>query len=266
MLLSTADGIIARTPQEAQSLTAAGYQKCEGKRLGRPCDFFIAPEVIAGLHEHGGYYSCPRCNQSFNAIHAEPWRRSDIPEEEGWANTQSGLDINDTPQLGEDTVESMGGIPGYGNFEWFHHGGANATSPLDAMLPKWGVEIKTLLYDSMHHRFIPGGVRSKQTTGYDEKASKNQAAVEAGKRGVLGVLVLLNMRTSKADIYAKEMPVAGWQTSQGRTVQGVAAFRSNTGKLVASVPFKNPYMDPTHPAPHGPTSQSAFAQEEPIPF
>jgi hypothetical protein len=116
---------------------------------------------------------------------------------------------------------------------------------------EWGIEVKTLGYDATHHRFVPG--RPK------EKSDKNAMAAARGLKGILGILVLLNYRTSKADIYAREFPV---DIAAGT---GVGTFRSrNAQHLIAEVPFANPFMDPAHPAPHGPNTQQPA--EEAIPF
>jgi hypothetical protein len=247
MILNFNDGVIARDPAQAQQLEAAGYHRCYGKRAykGQPCDFFLSPQTVEHVKDQGGgYYSCPRCGQSFDLLEHLPWHgvSQDEWDPSSFASgggTRIGLPMQDQSQIGEDLIAHIGELP-------------------DGTTEEWGLEVKTLGYDTTHHRFIPGGVRG----GFDEKAAKNEMAQQLGLKGVLGILVLLDYRRSVADIYAKEMPLEGWLNGQGKMQQGVAAFRSNTAQhLIAEVPFKNPLMNPADPSPisHTPV-------EEPMPF
>lgn len=246
-ILTPDDGLVARTPEESQTLQTAGYQKCYGidDRKRQPCNFHISPEAQTYVQDKGGYYTCPRCKQSHDLMHDLPWHG--VPDE--YANqeafsagggTKIGLSLKDQSQIGEDLVQQLGeqpgGLPGYGPVVWVHPGGSISQSPLDMATKDWGIEVKTLGYDAIHHRFIPG--RPK------EKNAKNEMAAVKGLKGVLGILVLLNYRTGLADIYAREYPV---NLAAGL---GVGAFRStNSQHLIAEVPFNNPFMDPDHPAP-----------------
>jgi hypothetical protein len=161
--------------------------------------------------------------------------------------------MKDQAQIGEDLIEHIGDLPGYGPITWWHPGGSLSNSPLDGATREWGIEVKTIGYDSLHHRFIPG--RQK------ERDDKNQQSREMGLKGVLGVLVLLDYRRDVADIYVKEMPLEPWQAGNGQTYQGVSTFRKNTAqKLVAEVPFKNPYKDPDSPTP------VSYTESEAAPF
>ena len=264
-ILTPDDGLVAKTPEEQQTLQGAGYQQCYGTvkqdahqrgTLVFPCDYHISPEAQSYVQDKGGYYTCPRCRTSHDLMHDLPWhgvQQEDYDPSQGFSaggGTRIGLSLKEQAQIGEDLVESLGELPGYGKITWVHPGGAISPSPLDMATNEWGIEVKTLGYDATHHRFIPG--RPK------EKADKNAMAAARGYKGILGILVLLNYRTSTADIYAREFPVdpvAG---------TGVGTFRSlNSQHLIAEVPFKNPFMQPEHPAPHGPNTQ---AQEEPMPF
>lgn len=261
MELTPQDGIIASSPEQAQSLRTAGYQKCSTPN----CNFFISPQSEQAVLAHNGYYTCPLCKYSYDLQQDLPWHGA--PEESGQfamgtggGGTRIGLNMEEQAQIGEDLIRDQRELPGYGPFLWWHEGGAGAKSPLDGATKDWGVEVKTLSYDTMHHRFIPGRE--------SEKNAKNQQAEQMGLKGVLGVLVMLDYRRSMADIYVKEMPTAAWINAQGGTQQGVAAFRKNTAQhLLEELPFKNPFMDPSHPAPTGPTSpEMAPEQEDSIPF
>jgi hypothetical protein len=265
-LLSKQDGIIAN-PQDVPNLEAAGYTKCytmknqRGSQRGRPCPFWLSPETVSALtQKSGGYYSCPICAESHDLLHELAWHG--VPEEEAIENqradteqlgfqegggTRIGLSMQEQAEIGEQLIQSLGELTGYGPITWWHPGGAITPSPLDGATKDWGVEVKTIGYDAKNHRFVPGRVK--------EKTEKNVQAEEMGKLGVLGVLVLLDYRRSVADIYVREYPLA----------KGVGAFRSNSAShLVAEVPFKNPLHDPYSGAPH--TNQSFANPVKEMPF
>jgi hypothetical protein len=253
MILTRDDGIVARTPQDAEQAEAVGYVKCDtfkdslkSRQGSPPCNFFISPEAQSAVEQAGGYYTCPICQQSHDLLHHLPWHG--VPEDEfdqraftAGGGTRIGLGLDVQSQIGENLVEQLGEIPGYGPITWWHAGGSTAASPLDGATEEWGIEVKTLGYDAMHHRFIPGRVK--------EKNDKNKHALDMGKKGVLGVLVLLDYRRSVADIFVREYPVVAGN-SQGLYDKGIGAFRSHQGQhLVKEVPFKNPLMDPHDPSP-----------------
>lgn len=249
MILTRADGIVARTPQEADQAKLAGYKECatyhrasaSGPSAGY-CPFFLSPETQTRVTEGGGYYTCPVCRQSSDLLHELPWHgvaEEELPPEEqnlgfrAGGGTRIGLGMDVQAQIGEDIVSGLKELPGYGPITWVHEGGAVVASPLDMATKDWGIEVKTLGYDASHHRFIPGRPQ--------EKANKNAMAANMNKKGVLAVLVLLDYRRSVADIYVREMPLE---------TGGVKTFRSHQGQhLVAEVPFRNPLMDPHDPSP-----------------
>jgi hypothetical protein len=215
-ILTPDDGLVARTPEEAQALQFRGYQQCYGTRSSKaqgaikgPCDFHLAPEAQEYVKDKGGYYTCPRCYQSHDLMHDLPWHG--VPYEENrqgfsaGGGTRIGLSLKDQSQIGEDLVQGLGerqgGLPGYGPVTW----------------------------------------------------------VAKNLKGVLGLLVILNYRTGLADIYAREFPV------NPVTGAGVGTFRSGLSQhLIAEVPFKNPFMDPNHPAPT--TAGPVDNQGEEMPF
>jgi hypothetical protein len=253
-ILSTNDGLVARTPEDAQQAEAAGYQKCyteksQRRNVGTPCNFYLSPETQSHVTDTmGGYFTCPNCQQSHDLLHDMAWHG--VPQEEynpearngfsAGGSTRIGLPMSQQSQIGEDLVANLPEIPGYGPITWWHEGGSTTNSPLDGATEDWGVEVKTLGYDALHHRYVPG--RPK------EKGDKNAMALRMGKKGILGVLVILDYRRSVADIYAQEHPVIA--DENGVISQGTRAFRSSAGMhLIKEVPFKNPLMDPHHPAP-----------------
>lgn len=270
-LFPSQDGYVQQLPQEAAQLEAAGYIRCYNNqytangRLRQPtvCPFWISPEGQEFVKDKmGGYYTCPMCHQSYDLLHELPWHGADYDEasrnqhadqqEHSWnsgGGTRIGLPMKEQAQIGEDLVTQMGEIPGYGPITWWHPGGALSKSPLDGSTQEWGIEVKTIGYDAIHHRFIPGRPQ--------EKGEKDGMAREMGKKGVLGILVLLDYRRSVADIFVREYPLE----------RGVGAFRSGTGNhLVREVTFKNPLIDPHDPSPQVQSGTTPFAEAQPIPF
>lgn len=274
-LLTAADGVDQRKFPDASQLEAAGYHRCytnswkkapgpNGTKVNIPCPFWLSPETVEMVKEKmGGYYTCPICARSYDLMHDMEWHG--VPEEytqnqpqfSAGGGTRIGILMTEQAQIGEDLVEHMGTLGEYGPITWWHPGGANANSPLDGATKDWGIEVKTIGYDAMHHRFVPG--RTK------EKEDKNKMAAEMGKKGVLGVLVMLDYRRSVADIYVKEMPLQTYATNTpGRqSLTGVGAFRSSAPgamHLIKEVPFNNPLMDPHSPTPQVQTGESAFSE------
>lgn len=256
-VLTRDDGLVVTDPLDADQAEAAGYMKCPTQNAhagssnvrGNPCPFWISPEAQSSLQQSGGYYTCPVCNESNDLLHELPWHgvdditeirrnQQDDQDVNGWkagGGTRIGLGMETQAQIGEDLIRGLGELGEYGPITWWHQGGAIAASPLDGATKEWGIEVKTLGYDARHHRFVPGRVH--------EKNSKNQAAAELGKKGILSVLVLLDYRRSVADIFVKAHPL-----DKG----GIKAYRSNqggVGHLFKEVPFKNPLLDPHDPNP-----------------
>lgn len=248
------DGIIARTPEEVEAAEHMGYVKCHTPT----CPFMLSPETVKRVESSTGYYTCARCRKTYNLMNewpaygvspeeAEMNARTDYEEGNTFTpggGTRSGQTLADVGQIGENVVEAMGEIPGYGPITWWHHGGAAVNSPIDGATDHWAIEVKSVDVTSLNHRFIAGGTRRWTPNGpsYNEIAQKEKAAEEMGKDGLLGVLVIVNFYTSTADVYVKSFP-AGSKFGH---------FYTHTAeKLVAKgVPFRNPLLDPHDPAPH----------------
>jgi hypothetical protein len=229
----TDTGGVATDYAQMQQLQQQGYMKCPNPK----CGFMINPQTLASIKKSSGYFTCPKCRQSYDLMNELPWHGvTDGPEEfSSGGGTRIGIPMADQAQIGESLVAGLKDLPGYGPITWVHPGGSISQSPLDMATKDWGIEVKTLGYDSLHHRFIPGRVQ--------EKEDKNNMAAEMGLKGILAILVLLDYRRDVADIYGSEMPLE---------TGGVKTFRKHTGqKLITEVPFKNPYKDPNNPSPQG---------------
>lgn len=248
-----------------QQMQAMGWWQCPTQKdtTGKPCGFWVSPQTKAKIEQGSGYFSCPKCQYSYDLMDELPWHGPEDAEESfgedfrSGGGTRIGIPLADQGQIGENLVTQMGEIPGYGPITWWHPGGANSNSPLDGTTGDWGIEVKTINYDATHHRFAPGG-------GGDYTGDKNKAAAEMGLKGILGILVLLDYRRDVADIYVKEMPLTPWESRPGQWRQGVAQFRKgNAMKLVSEVPFQSPYKDPNNPSP-GPYRVQDYYQKPPV--
>ncbi len=257
------DGQVINDPAVAQMAEQQGWQKCatmsgrRGAAPAGPCNFWINPSGQTAIGEHRGYYTCPNCSSSYNMVHSIP-SLATSPEEAQHNyeqhlqdpyhtfTTHAGIAPGDMGQIAEDVVQGLHAIPGYGPIVWWHPGGALANSALDGATADWGLEVKGISKDAKNHGFFPSGDKVNV-------AKKLPSAVAMGKRGVLGILVILNFRANVADVFAKEFPAEGGRVGEFRT------NRPNVQHLVAEVPFKNPFMDPNDPSPvrGGPVSPSA---------
>jgi hypothetical protein len=279
-LLDRTNGFIQQTDADVPQLEAAGYKRCytndwkkrqtpEGVKVNVPCPFWLSPETVSMVqNQMGGYYSCPVCKKSYDLLSHMTWhgvnpdeaeanQREDM-QAQNWSSgggTHIGLKMTAQAEIGENLIRNIGTLGEYGPITWWHDGGAASNSPLDGATKDWGIEVKTIGYDALHHRFIPGGKRKlSDGTFRDEKQDKDDHAVQMGKLGVLGVLVLLDYRRNVADIYVREYP----------TAQGVGSFRSKNGThLIKEIPFNNPLMDPHDPQPHVQTGTQPF-KDDPV--
>lgn len=252
------DGIVARTPHEVEAAEHMGYIKCHTPT----CAFMISPETAQRVAQSTGYYTCQRCRKTYHLMNEWPPHGIQGVEAEENARrgfgpgitfnpgggTISGQTLAEVGDIGEKIIEGMGEIPGYGHITWWHSGGAASNSPLDGATDDWGIEVKTINVVAKNHRFIAGGTRKWKPEGipYNEIEAKEQAAQELGKRGILGVLVVLNYYTSTADVYVKPMELGKYGHF----------FTHTAEKLVAQgVPFRNALLDPESPEP---VANSAF--------
>lgn len=254
------------TPQQ---LHAAGWMDCP-----RCHQFWMDPQTKAQVEAQGGYFTCPKCRLTTDLMNNLPWHG--VQEEDYYprgntgGGTAIGLPMEDVGQIGENIVLQMREIPGYGPITWWHPGGAGSPSPLDGACGDWGIEVKTVTYDSASHYWHPGSGK--------EIEDKSAQAAQMGFKGILGVMVLLNFRDDKADVYVKELPLTPWRDAAGvQRPGGAAKWHKRTGVKVASgIPFESPYKNPHNPAP-GPYSMAdyykkpesqGFEQQpsEPMPF
>jgi hypothetical protein len=229
-----------------QTLQQTGFMKCPTPS----CDFYLSPEQQTAIEQSNGYFTCPKCHQTYNLRHDVPEPTVNMgsnyeeraPGQTGGL-TKVGITPKDFGQIGENIIAQMGSIPGYGPITHMHSGGASANSTFDAYVDGWGVEIKAIDMRSLNHRWIPGGNDpGVNAMSRAEKVQKmNATAEEEGLKGCLGILVLLDFRRDKAEIFAREMPIDG---------TGVVNWRKHNGtRLVGEVPFTSPFKDPNSPIP-----------------
>lgn len=240
-------GQLASSIAEVQALQMAGFYPCRNQA----CNYFFHPYS----HEiaENGDTECPGCQKHYNMNHVNPFSRfdqSDNREEDPrtrhvietpngqlaynvGGGTIAGLSLAEQGNLAEDIVERIGDLPGYGPITGRH---STYQSPVDLYCGDWAIEVKSVNADGKHLRFWPGSQR--------DRTSRNQRAEAEGFKGILGVLVVLNYRTSQADVYAREMPFKDLRVN-GQIKRGLYAYRAHTGTPVAThVPFDNPLLQP----------------------
>jgi hypothetical protein len=236
-------GQTAQNPQQAQQLEGEGFLKCRNPA----CWYYIAPQEFEDMEDQDYYFSCPVCKRTYPLMDANPFtmhngvaigNQYESPEAEGIANrnweTTVGLTMKELGDLGEDVVQNLKVIPGYGPITWWS---PSYNNPIDGGTKDHAIEVKTICIDIKNHRFIPGGP--------DRKQAMIAKAQELGYSVILGVLVILDFRTSLADVYTMEMPVGPWVTQGNRQVQGPVAYRKHNGQqLAAEVGFPNPFLMP----------------------
>jgi tRNA nucleotidyltransferase (CCA-adding enzyme) len=255
-------GVNATSSAQAIQLEADGFVKCRNPL----CNFYNAPEVshaylgIMDDIENGMgdpvqlEHTCPWCGFKYNYA-AVPGAKANNKKFAPGGGTVVGLSLDDMGELGEQLVQQVGktDLAGYGPILWWSK---YKNSALDGMVQDWGIEVKAVNWNAENKRFI---VAPK------DRATKNQAAqdpkyfadilgdTELGElidrmkikpKGILGILVLLDFETSRADIYAREFPLTTWY-ARGKPYKGVVHFRHHTAvPIYQNVPFDNPLPNP----------------------
>src|ERR1700757_2807776 len=98
-----------------QQLEAQGYWKCPGKfSNGQPCDFWLDPQRRYAIEHSNGYFTCPKCNHSFDLMSELPSHGISSDEFTPGGRTHIGLPLGDQGQIGENIVAGLGELPGYG--------------------------------------------------------------------------------------------------------------------------------------------------------
>lgn len=222
-------------PQQVPALEAQGYHKCLNPR----CSAWFTPEEMEQFT-----ISCPVCKMTYKPSTYAPFGAEGAQEEDHDANreysTQVGLSMKEQGDIGEEIVKSQKVVPGYGAITWTS---GTYNDPIDLATKEWAIEVKTICIDTKNHRFIPGSRKRKE--------DMINRAKELGYEQILGLLVIVDYRTSMANVYAMEMPLEPWKAQNGQTVQGPVAFRKHNGQhLIEEVPFKNPFMDPNNSEPN----------------
>lgn len=216
-------------------LQDAGHVPC----LNPACSYMHAPQQLGD--------TCPSCQTTPD----EEYEYFDPTQTfHAGGQTRAGLTLKKQGDIGEEVVQQLGQLPGYGPITWWSD---RYNSPLDGATDEWGIEVKTANTDNTNWQFAPRPAESE---------TKMAMAKNMGKKGILGVLVVLDYRRSVADIYAKEFPLAGWQTQSGALRQGLGFFRASVRKtndgrtlqptvprFLEEIPFQNPFMTPTEPTP-----------------
>jgi hypothetical protein len=151
------------------------------------------------------------------------------------------LNEEDLQEIGKQVLADIKELPGYGQIIW--HG---QNQVLDGATKEWGIDIKTLDRNDPNHQYTPG-----RASAYPRVSeAKNYLASEMGLKGILGMLIIVDLKRDTAEIYVKEMPLTHhWYN--GKIKQGAYGWRKyNAPKLLENIRIQNPLKSPNHPAPH----------------
>jgi hypothetical protein len=222
-------GQISYDQQERNNLTNAGFSECAHPG----CGFMHAPGLSLTQ-------TCPNCQTTPEMADQMGNAQMQMQMGPGGA-TRSGLTLREQGDIGEKLIQSLGYLPGYGPITWWHSMAGGGQSPLDGGTKDWGIEVRAYNADNAALQF---------NIGADEKITKNQAAMDAGYKGILGILVSLDFRRSLADIYVREFSmtpdgVIRSGPNKGKPKFGIGFYRPRDNyRLLESVPFDNPYLLP----------------------
>jgi len=228
-------GVLSYDKDERNALANAGFTDCAHPG----CGFMHSPGLAQSQ-------DCPNCGIS-------PDQASDLSQgiyamqQTPGGSTRAGLSMREQGALGENLLQKLGEIPGYGKITMWHDQSGSDNSPLDGAVGEWGIEVRTYNADNQALQF---------NIHPDEKIRKNQAAAEAGYKGILAIIVALDFRRSLADIYVRPFTLEPWGMWHGKQMSGVSFYRpSDQYKLISEVPFDNPWMLPDHPVPQAPAQE-----------
>jgi hypothetical protein len=238
------DGTLPTGPLHAEHLEQQGYQPCRNQL----CDHMIAPQVLQNAwdtHGKDAEHDCTHCGLT-QQLHRKPGTPG--------GGTNSGLSMEEQSQIGEDLVQSLGTLPGYGQIIWWQSGpAAGSNSPLDGLTPEWGIEVKTYNWTNVRKRGIIApkdkGAKARAVNDPNLFAKEREDPeldavlhhIQGGRlRGLLGILVLLDFETGLADIFAHQM-----EEPQGGQLQP-SHIKHITRQVVLAegVPFTHSLPDP----------------------
>lgn len=206
-----------------------------GDCMNPRCDYVFTPQDWKDIEMASGWFTCPKCGYTYNYLD---------PDYSGWSQpggrTRSGLTLAQMGSLGENVVESMAEVPSLGKVIQII---PDYKFPIDAIIGAHGVEIKTI-HSEAQPRFKIGG---PSVGGVSARASKIRYC-EAHNLIPAMVGVRLNFYTSKADVFARIGMADTW-------------IGSVNMPLVATVPFANPFPDPSEVPP-----PSELPDDDDIPF
>lgn len=256
------DGTFPVGPLHAEQLEQAGYQKCRNQL----CQHMFDPAAIAPVPNQTWQdmrHTCSHCG-----LDQYPHLKPGSPG----GGTNSGLSMEEQGQIGEDLVEKMRVIPGYGQIVWWHKGGATSPSALDGATPAWGIEVKSFNWSNVRKR---GQINNKDKPA--KARAVNDPAIFASEmndpsldavlsqlhlQGLLGILVLLDFETGTADIFGHEMA-----DPQGGPLQPYHIKHITRQVVLAeNVPFQHSLPDPRQPGWVPAYQQQQAVTQDAIPF
>lgn len=168
-----------------------------GDCMNPRCDYVLTPQDWQDVEMSSGWFTCPKCGYSYNYLDPS---YSEYGKPGG--RTRAGLTTTQMGTIGEEIIQTMGSVPTLGQIITLF---PEYTNPIDAIIGKFGVEIKTN-HSEAQARFKIGG---EPVRGASSRADKIRYCEENNLQPAL-VGVRLNFYTSKADVFARPGLVDTW--------------------------------------------------------
>lgn len=186
-----------------------------GDCINPKCDYIFTDQDMNEMEQHGGWFTCPQCDWTYNYFAEE--RRNKV----GLLPTEMG-------DIGEEVVQRMKYIPLLGEITW---ASPEKNFPIDLIAGDFGVEVKTN-HSEAQPRFKLGGGNNPGGTSVTRSGKLKYCETEGLRPALVGVR--LNFYTDKADIFVRP-------DSFSDTWIGAAALQH-----VATVDFTdlNPFKHP----------------------
>lgn len=239
------DGTLPESLLHAEELEHQGYQQCRNQL----CNHMHSPDTLQEVYNQGGEAGVHECGHC--GLAQTPFKRPGTPG----GGTNAGISMEEQSSIGEDLVKGLGDIPGYGRIAWWHEGAAaGAQSALDGATIEWGIEVKTYNWTNARKRgIINAKDKVRKAAAINDPRlfanvvndpKLNAVLDKLDFKGLLGVLVLLDFETGKADIFGHEMPK---DPATGLLNPGSVQHITRKFPIAEEVPFAHSLPDPRKP-------------------
>jgi hypothetical protein len=199
-----------------------------GDCINPKCDYEFTDSDLDEMAGASGWFTCPQCQQTYNYL-------DDGSDSPGGMTRALSLTVGQMGEIGEQVVATLGTIPGVGQISQIY---PETNFPIDAIIGKYGVEIKTNHSEAQPRFKIGGEWVVDPVTG--ERVPPRQGKISyCEKNGLIPAIlgVRLNFYTDKADLFFREGMTDTWIGNQAMSHVATVDFS-------ALNPFKHPHEVP----------------------